>query len=198
MISTDSNALRRARRSAFKAKTSLPCVSCLAYGGRCKQGRPCSRCTKLSKACVPTVPKKTMGLVELNKNYSQTNNQIPLSISSQHVTYSDESLRPSITETSHSPWPASYLGAAGISDARNQDGRQRWHLATASSSSEEEFMALVDAMLEASGEDYIAGSAGKAFAGGEPVSRASELTTAERISVRQLVHCDESDISALC
>ena len=54
LVSTDGNALKRARRLASNAKTSLPCISCFAYGSRCKQGRPCSRCTKLSKVCLPT------------------------------------------------------------------------------------------------------------------------------------------------
>ena len=44
--------LRRARRSAIRAKTSLPCISCLAFGNRCSQVRPCSRCVKKIKECL--------------------------------------------------------------------------------------------------------------------------------------------------
>ena len=188
MISTDSNALRRARRSAFKAKTSLPCVSCLAYGGRCKQGRPCSRCTKLSKACVPTVSD------DLDQKYSLICDRFPLSISSQHIALSEENLQPIVPAIFHR---ASSLGAAGIYDARDQDRKQRWCVGNASSSSNEKFMALVDTILEASGQNYANSTASEAFAGVAPVSDARRFSTAERISVRQLVHCDESEPDTL-
>ena len=52
----DADALRRARRSAIKAKTFMPCSTCVVYGNRCNQGRPCTRCTKLSRECSPLVP----------------------------------------------------------------------------------------------------------------------------------------------
>ena len=47
-----SSQLRKARRMAQRAKTYSPCVACLAYGKRCSDTRPCSRCIKLSNPCI--------------------------------------------------------------------------------------------------------------------------------------------------
>jgi hypothetical protein len=48
-----SKALGKARRSAIKAKTFVPCVPCLAYGRKCNESRPCSRCSRDPGSCTP-------------------------------------------------------------------------------------------------------------------------------------------------
>ena len=48
----DSRSIQKARLSAIKAKTYVPCVSCLA----CSASRPCSSCTSARKPCVRAAP----------------------------------------------------------------------------------------------------------------------------------------------
>lgn len=50
---TSSQEVKKARLSAEKAKTFRPCVACKSYGNRCNESRPCTRCIKLSRICVP-------------------------------------------------------------------------------------------------------------------------------------------------
>ena len=54
-MEVSSKALRKVRQSAIKAKTAISCVSCLAYGNRCSASRPCSRCIKSTKRCLPAL-----------------------------------------------------------------------------------------------------------------------------------------------
>ena len=53
MMDLSTTAIRKARRYALKARTAAHCAACLAYGNRCSNYRPCARCTKLSRECVP-------------------------------------------------------------------------------------------------------------------------------------------------
>ena len=102
-LSAMGNELRRARRSAIRAKTSMPCVSCLAYGNRCSQVRPCSRCVKRIKECLRSASQDVnypmLGPVDPYKGYS-------LSFSSNNRTY--------IEITTSAP-----LGAYGFSIGQN-------------------------------------------------------------------------------
>jgi hypothetical protein len=50
-----SKSVQKVRRLAVSAKTYIPCVACIAYGSRCSELRPCSRCTKISKPCIRSV-----------------------------------------------------------------------------------------------------------------------------------------------
>jgi hypothetical protein len=55
-----SKALGKARRSAIKAKTFVPCVPCLAYGRKCNESRPCSRCSRDPGSCTPVYGTKSI------------------------------------------------------------------------------------------------------------------------------------------
>ena len=52
----DSHSIQKARLSAIKAKTYVPCVSCLAFKRPCSASRPCSSCTSARKPCVRAAP----------------------------------------------------------------------------------------------------------------------------------------------
>ena len=52
----DSRSIQKARLSAIKAKTYVPCVSCLAFKRPCSASRPCSSCTSARKPCVRAAP----------------------------------------------------------------------------------------------------------------------------------------------
>ena len=52
MSSISSQSLKKVRRLAKKAKTYQDCVSCIAYGTRCSEIRPCTSCMKKSRPCV--------------------------------------------------------------------------------------------------------------------------------------------------
>ena len=54
---TDSHSIQKARRSAIKAKTYSPCISCLAHKKSCSAFRPCSSCVSSRKPCVRAVQK---------------------------------------------------------------------------------------------------------------------------------------------
>jgi hypothetical protein len=46
-----SNKIQQAKRLAMRSKCWSPCVSCKAYGHRCSQSRPCTRCVKSGRQC---------------------------------------------------------------------------------------------------------------------------------------------------
>ena len=52
MSSISSQSLKKVRRLAKKAKTYQDCVSCIAYGNRCSEIRPCTSCMNKSRSCV--------------------------------------------------------------------------------------------------------------------------------------------------
>ena len=60
-LDLSTKAIRKARRCAMKARTTAHCVACRAYGNRCSDSRPCSRCKKLSRECVPLNVKNMQG-----------------------------------------------------------------------------------------------------------------------------------------
>ena len=52
----DSRSIQKARLSAIKAKTYVPCVSCLAFKRPCSASRPCPSCASARKPCVRAAP----------------------------------------------------------------------------------------------------------------------------------------------
>ena len=218
MISTDSDAVKKARRSAFKAKTSLPCVSCLAYGSRCKQGRPCSRCTKLSKECVPAVSSvdKSMGSNDYRANYVQANEEImthnpssfrepswssaaiigPSQVANAQmylpVVDTMRTFAMASSTTPSSAWPAVFHGHENIFSTIITSGNPHsWVATSASRIATRPTDATVNATLDNSKAIFSAagGSGGEVMAS-VGLSFETGLSAAERIRVHQLVHKD--------
>ena len=46
-----SNKIQQAKRLAMRSRCWSPCVSCKAYGNKCSQSRPCTRCVKSGRQC---------------------------------------------------------------------------------------------------------------------------------------------------
>ena len=173
--------LRRARRSAIRAKTSMPCVSCLAYGHRCSQVRPCSRCIKLSKECLRPAfqhsmdyaVQTTVGLL-LPANTGSMQQQygnVTASISSQDFKLLCEMRHP--LQEQMDP-----------------------HKNYSSSHSSEDLMSIeytASASLEAYGFSIGQIATSSASAAGKLQATSAEIeanSSAERISVMSLVHAD--------
>ena len=180
-MSTMTKELRRARRSAIRAKTSMPCVSCLAYGHRCSQVRPCSRCIKLSRECLrPAFQHSTDSAVQtrdgllLSANTGTMQQQygnVTVSISSQDFNLVCEVMHPLLEQ---------------------MDPRKNY----SSSHSSEDLMSIeytASASLEAYGFSIgqIATSSASAADRLRAISAEIEAkSSAERISVKSLVHAD--------
>ena len=78
-----SKALWKARRSAIRAKTFVPCVSCLAYARKCSEFRPCARCSHTSSVC--TIVYGTTKTIKSNVSKMSASSCVDRPIKTSHL-----------------------------------------------------------------------------------------------------------------
>ena len=219
LVSTDGKALKRARRLASNAKTSLPCISCFAYGSRCKQGRPCSRCTKLSKVCLPTKVLTDFGEKQFSETETESAFALPMPynrgdgisrpvaisrpsdlLSAQHRCSESALTEPGVA--------GSFLRNTGYLEMRAEREKTPSWVATVEASANRGVEALQESMcIRTPSNEVVEGSLCfrttqsrvsicTIIPSSTTVALVGSHSEAERISVRNLVHDEDSEPAA--
>ena len=177
-MEVSSKDVQNARRSAIKAKTAMSCVSCLAYGHRCSQLRPCTSCVKQSKLCRPALFPPTCSYFEGETaalSYYGVEGKPEIELLTSQPSYS-----PSLPARGSILWYQGYDSPASIVHKRFET--MAGNVAMDSDTAPQNPSGIRGLMLFANVDESMT------------MTRAENQSTAERISVPRLVHDQQEQV----